>query len=473
MNAKKLLPIIIGFILLIIIVVVISAMSGKSKKPVVLIDEPTEVVDMNSEELQVLGMKGDTEKDTVKTLITLVKTIKTEQGRQVDEINRIKEENMKLVEKNNQLVKEYNSNNNMKRENVGKPDANTIKSIDLLQKKLDTVSKKLIELDKKAELPTGPSNSNFPISGKGGYSSREEVVIWIEPEDKILSTKTNNKAAPFTFAKTFSGKDPMAEKNTSNLTSALTSIVNDRKPFYTIPNNSVLSGSISMTALLGRIPVDGTVTDPYPFKIIIGRDNLMANGIELPNVEGAIVSGTASGDRVLSCVRGNIKSITFLFQDGKIVDLPSDSGAKTGKKGSSEEGIGWLSDDYGIPCVSGEIKSNAAEYLTSVIGLGAAAGAADAIAQSNTTTVTDGSSVTNALTGSNGQYVLGKAISSGMKDTINWFNKRYGQTFDAVYVPPGQRVIIHITKELDIDYIDGNRLVDYGNSLNSAKGKLD
>lgn len=59
-----------------------------------------------------------------------------------------------------------------------------------------------------------------------------------------------------------------------------------------------------MTALLGRVPINGTVTDPYPFKVLIGRDNLTANGIDLPDVEGAIVSGTASGDRTLSCVRG-------------------------------------------------------------------------------------------------------------------------------------------------------------------------
>ncbi|WP_447444337.1 hypothetical protein [Pseudomonas aeruginosa] len=39
-----------------------------------------------------------------------------------------------------------------------------------------------------------------------------------------------------------------------------------------------------MSALIGRVPVDGTVNDPYPFKILIGPDNLTANGIELPDV---------------------------------------------------------------------------------------------------------------------------------------------------------------------------------------------
>src|SRR3546814_4055075 len=76
-------------------------------------------------------------------------------------------------------------------------------------------------------------------------------------------------------------------------------------------------GSIAMTALIGRVPIDGTVNDPYPFKVLIGLDNLTANGIDIPDVAGAVVSGTASGDWTLSCVRGQIRSVTFVFQDGR------------------------------------------------------------------------------------------------------------------------------------------------------------
>ena len=53
-------------------------------------------------------------------------------------------------------------------------------------------------------------------------------------------------------------------------------------------------------------------------KVLIGADNLTANGIELPDVAGAVVSGTASGDWTLSCVRGQVRSITFVFHDGTI-----------------------------------------------------------------------------------------------------------------------------------------------------------
>ena len=105
-----------------------------------------------------------------------------------------------------------------------------------------------------------------------------------------------------------------------------------------------------------------------------------------------------------------------------------------------------------------------------ILGVGAAA--ADAFSEQNSTIVTDGSSVTKAITGSNSQYILGKGISGGIKETIDWFNKRYGQAFDAVYVPPGKTVAIHITKEIPIDYINNGRLVDY-NKSNLQTGVLD
>src|SRR3546814_20862391 len=42
--------------------------------------------------------------------------------------------------------------------------------------------------------------------------------------------------------------------------------VSTAKAVYTVPTNSTLMGSVAMTALIGRVPIDGTVNDPYPFK---------------------------------------------------------------------------------------------------------------------------------------------------------------------------------------------------------------
>ena len=144
-----------------------------------------------------------------------------------------------------------------------------------------------------------------------------------------------------------------------------------------------------MTALIGRVPIDGTVNDPYPFKVLIGPDNLTANGIDIPDVAGAVVSGTASGDWTLSCVRGQIRSVTFVFQDGTIRTVPEDSskggssGAQDHNGASTQGGLGWISDPYGIPCVSGERRSNAQQYLGSQALITAAGAGAASLIKSN------------------------------------------------------------------------------------------
>src|SRR3990167_9098043 len=143
------------------------------------------------------------------------------------------------------------------------------------------------------------------------------------------------------------------------------------KPVYTIPENATLLGSVAMTALIGRVPVDGTVNDPYPFKVLVGPENLTANCIDLPEVAGAVMSGTASGDWTLSCVRGQVQSITFMFTDGTIRTVPEPRAVVSRNTASAQNsnterirgGLGYLSDPYGIPCIAGVRRSNAQQYL--------------------------------------------------------------------------------------------------------------
>lgn len=58
-----------------------------------------------------------------------------------------------------------------------------------------------------------------------------------------------------------------------------------------------------------------------------------------------------------------------------------------------------------------------------------------------------------------------------MRDTADWFRQRYGQMFDAVYVPPGKEVAVHIEKQIDIDYDRMSRKVKYGQA--SRQSNLD
>ena len=71
-------------------------------------------------------------------------------------------------------------------------------------------------------------------------------------------------------------------------TGKLTQELNTVHPVYTVPRNATLIGSTAMTALVGRVPVQGQVRDPMPFKVITGADNLAANGLTVPGVQGMV-----------------------------------------------------------------------------------------------------------------------------------------------------------------------------------------
>ena len=228
-------------------------------------------------------------------------------------------------------------------------------------------------------------------------------------------------------------------------------------------------GSIAMTALIGRVPIDGTVNDPYPFKVLIGPDNLTANGIDIPDVAGAVVSGTASGDWTLSCVRGQIRSVTFVFNDGTVRTMPEDGnrnqsggGQGNGANSTTQGGLGWISDPYGIPCVSGERRSNAQQYLGSQALITAAgAGAASLIKSDNgSVAVVANSNGSLGTVGISGNEAMGRILAGGVRDMADWVNKLYGQAFAAVYVRPGAKVAVHLEQPLNIDYDAKGRRVN-------------
>ena len=235
-------------------------------------------------------------------------------------------------------------------------------------------------------------------------------------------------------------------------------------PGVTIPPNATLIDSTLFTALVGRVPLGGVVQHPVPFKIINGPENLAANGIYIPGIKETIWSGVASGDGTLKCARGEINSVTFVFQDGTIV-------TQTSNKASP---LGWITNERGFPCIPGEYVSNAPEVMTQLFFAGAAAGAGDAFAEGELTTITnDAGGVTQVLTGSGGKYVLGQGLGSGFSEWSRYIAERAKDKFDAVVVKPGLSVAININEMIEIDYKSGARKVSYLDPSSPYKGGLD
>ncbi|MDE9487995.1 TIGR03752 family integrating conjugative element protein [Xenorhabdus bovienii] len=416
---------------------------------------------LSPEELQALGVGGDTPEDTLRTLVGTLNKVRSEQ-------QRLGQQNADILKENDQLknqrqdvagqidaaVAAIRQDDEQRRRELQDEQQGLLAQIDLLTERLNSTPLSAPD----SPIPLG--SGSIPYSANSGTGQNE--LIWITPADEKptdIQTPGSGKATA-QFPASFLSEQPATGQNKPQSPSLQNpSKEENEQPIYTLPENATLVGSQAMTALLGRVPVNGTVTDPYPFKILIGKDNLTANGIELPEVEGAVVSGSASGDWTLSCVRGQVNSITVVFQDGTVRTLP---GAGQNTHGSAN-GIGWLSDENGIPCISGERKSNASTYLPTLFALSAMNSAGDALSESQRTAQTSGTGgITTALTGNAGQAALGKAMSGGMNDMSEWLRQRYSQTFDAVYVPPGARLVVHITQRLAIDYETKGRKVRYG-----------
>ncbi|WP_312381043.1 TIGR03752 family integrating conjugative element protein [Pseudomonas oryzihabitans] len=493
----------LGVLVLVVYVGVTLLGKGKPQTP-----EQPQSAQLTPEQAKALGIEGDTANDTLRTIVVESRQLK-------EQLNKVLRDNEEAKRENDGLKAQLSNINTTVDSRVQAGINQGLESqqkqtqglFDGLQKQLNTLSQMGNQVG-----GNGGSGTDMPIGlgiapGEGNQfkkGSGSSDLVWIEPQDgtavdaagKPIAAGSSQAASGFAFPTAFGAADQKTLDAASGGAQRAADGMGGDEPsrkkvrkVHTLPQNSTLMGSVSMTALVGRVPVDGTVNDPYPFKILIGPDNLTANGIDLPDVAGAVVSGTASGDWTLSCVRGQIRSMTFVFTDGTVRTLPApqENGGQqnngqnnqnasiNGQPAAVQGGMGWISDPYGIPCIAGERRSNATQYIGSQALITAAgAGAASLIKN-------DGSSSsyvqtpngTIGTTGMSGNEAMGKILNQGVSDISTWVNKLYGQAFAAVYVQPGAKVAIHLDQELAIDYELKGRKVDYRTGARHASAALD
>ena len=318
---------------------------------------------------------------------------------------------------------------------------------------------------------TTTPGADIPVGlGLSGSPAGSVAVVWVEPLDRVPQSEPGTGGIRGLARRTESllRQNADAREDTPAPKATPISKADDEpRPMYTVPRNATLIGSTAMTALVGRVPVKGKVQDAMPFKLLVGADNLAANGITIPGVEGMVWSGTAVGDWTLSCVTGRLTSVTFVFEDGTIRTISSDDKAQQ---------LGWISDERGIPCITGERITNAASFLSQRIGVTALQAGADAAAQAETTTTVSGTTGTGTttVTGDVGAYVLGKTVAGGAAEIRKWLDERLEQSFDAVFVQPGIQLAVHVDKQLDIDHDPKGRKITHAPSLDPyRRNRLD
>lgn len=450
--------------ILLVVFVGIQLLSGKSHTP-----PNHEVAQLSPDEAQRLGAEGDTSQDTVATLVAQVKQLRTELQTALSENKTQREENERLRQRDGAVDRRIQNALENERTQIRQEREQAATERQHTQGLLLELQQRLDSLSNDTELPLG-------LGLESGTAINTESIQWVEPDD---AHREDGKRTPGTGGFSFPNRiDSLQEKaDTINATAqadSRTAGIPTLTPVYTLPTNATLMGSVAMTALIGRVPVDGTVNDPYPFKVLIGQDNLTANGIDMPDVAGAVVSGTASGDWTLSCVRGHIRSITFVFTDGTIRTLPEGNRSQNNDSKSSQGGLGWISDPYGIPCVTGERRSNAQQYLGSQALITAAGAGAASLIDSDTGRVAYASNDGSVGTvGISGNEAMERVLAAGAQDMSQWVNKLYGQAFAAVYVKPGAKVAVHIEDPITLDHDPVGRRVNHHNGGTAYASDLD
>ncbi|MCG8060540.1 MAG: TIGR03752 family integrating conjugative element protein [Candidatus Thiodiazotropha endolucinida] len=407
---------------------------------------------------------ADSPADTIKTLTANVAAMTTEVQALRKDNDHLRKENRDLLASRHQI--EDNVATRVKRELLSREkDQDARDRIDSgvlssLTARVDALSQSL------SQRAPNQGGSDIPVGlgldGVGEGSVPGDSLIWIEPLEAIdeAASPTGGNSLLQRVGQSTGVALASASEKTSNLTQEFSTV----HPVYTVPRNATLIGSTAMTALVGRVPVQGQVRDPMPFKVITGADNLAANGLTVPGVAGMVWSGTAIGDWTLSCVTGRLDSVTFVFEDGTIHTISGDDQGNQG--GGADKPLGWISDEQGIPCITGERKTNAPAFLTQRIGVMAIQAAAEAAANAETTSVvSDAGSVTSSVTGDTGTFVLGKTISGGSDEVSKWLLERQSQSFDAVFVPAGTRIAIHVDHELSIDLDTTGRKLTHESSI--------
>lgn len=418
-------------------------------------------IQLTPEEMNALGIEGDTPRDTVATLVAQVKQLRTELQTAMSDNKTQREENQRLRQREGAIDQRISTALESERsalrrdqERIAGERRQTEGLLEDLQRRLESIGG-----NTHADLPVGLGLRE----GDGDGFSSDNGIRWVEPDDARKADGRSGSDTSMNFPTSFGPAQKTLETTIEHVADAGAKAAGVRtaKPVYTLPTNATLMGSVAMTALIGRIPVDGTVNDPFPFKVLVGPDNLTANGIDLPDVAGAVFSGTASGDWTLSCVRGQVRSITFVFHDGTIRTIPEDN-KHSSQQNNQQDGLGWISDPFGIPCVSGDRRSNAQQYLgTQALITAAGAGAAALIDSDSGQMSYVGADGSIGTVGISGNEAMGRILAGGVQDMSQWVNKLYGQAFAAIYVQPGAKVAVHLEKPLAIDYDHDGRRVDH------------
>ncbi|RJX68674.1 TIGR03752 family integrating conjugative element protein [Vibrio sinensis] len=425
------------------------------------------VVETSNSSMTTLGAIGDTPEDTLRTLTASLTQNQKDKKKMDADLERTQASLDAQKSDNAAQIEAMSQRFNQQLELIEQKLASNLSNLKERQQDVAVSAPELEQLGIASGREDRLDDGSQQVTPSNTTTS-SSTLIWIDPLD-AKKDDTDHWITPLmqsgtTQATTMSEMEVPFDTNVTQST-----------PIYTLHRGAVLSNATSLTALMGRIPVNGQVTSPYPFSMVIGAKNLLANGFTLPEVQGAIVTGTVTGDWSLSCVRGAVESIDFIRTDGTILSYPEVEGAITSDFDGSRvqtQDLGYLADQNGNPCLSGIRISNAPQYLTTKGLLDAATAAAKAAATAQQTISVDGGTSTSALTGSAMKNAAGESAAALTGTVSDFIQSRMGSSFDIIYVEPGIKAAIHLRQPITLSVPEVPYRVRYQTSSQGASYAL-
>ena len=313
MGSNVLVKVAAGILAVIAVILIIAKVGGGDDDVV----EDVPLVggqEINAETQAALGIEGDTPEDTVKTLISQVREMKEAQRKSDLENAELREANERLQNMENNLEQKLTAQLQSKTSELRTDSANQLANTRLeVQGLLDRFRANNVNNTGIGGVNAAGGPPTLSLT-QPGATVDSEGTVWVPP----LGVATEGQGGSLLSGRGLSSLPFDSNGGPADLTRTQNqglsgNLEAPEVPAYTIAKNSTLVGATAFTALVGRVPVGENVVDPYSFKVIIGKDNLIANGKKVPELAYAVVSGKAIGDWTLSCVSGQVFSITFVL----------------------------------------------------------------------------------------------------------------------------------------------------------------
>lgn len=183
-------------------------------------------------------------------------------------------------------------------------------------------------------------------------------------------------------------------------------------------------------------PVEGQA---MPIQIRLTSDWTTPNRGRVP-LGDAFIVGKAQGDANSERAIIQVEKLSYVHTTGRSIEVGLN---------------GFVADRDGVQGAQGKYVWRAEELLVYAAAAGGAAGAGDALSQSQTTTqVSPVGGATQFITGNLGKFAGGRALSGAASQMNQTIAKRLGEISPAIWVPNGRRVTVVLIDGAKLQNLD-------------------